>query len=180
MWNDLIGKKKEIVEMQPNMKNNQMSEAEVAELLDRMDMGAISTIGEDGFPYAVPVNYVIIDGKVYIHGRKLGEKVDNIKRNPKVCFTVWQRKGYEDCGVPACDTTTVYECVVIRGNVIFIDDVDTKAKVLQAIADKLVPDKKDMDMKKVPPTLIYMIEPVSMTGKYHRPAAGNNVRVREC
>lgn len=166
--------------MQPNMKNNQMNDSEIADLLSRMDVGAISTIGEDGFPYTVPVNFVTVDGKVYIHGRKIGEKVDNIKRDSKVCFTVWQRKGYEDCGIPACDTTTVYECAVIRGNVVFIDDNDEKAKVLQAIVDKLVPDKKDMDMKKVPPTLVYMIEPTSVTGKYHRPAAGNNVRTREC
>ena len=165
--------------MQPNMINNQMNDSEVDALLSRMDMGAISTIGEDGFPYTVPVNFVAIDGRVYIHGRRLGEKVDNMKNDPRVCFTVWDRKGYEDCGVAACDTTTVYESVVIRGKVSFIDDPDEKARVLQAIVDKIVPDKKDMDLKKVPPTLVYMIEPVSVTGKYHRPAQGNNVRCRD-
>lgn len=73
----------------------------------------------------------------------------------------------------------MYESVVIRGKVSFIDDPDEKARVLQAIVDKIVPDKKDMDLKKVPPTLVYMIEPVSVTGKYHRPAQGNNVRCRD-
>lgn len=166
--------------MQPNMKNNQMTDSEVSNLLDRMDVGAISTIGEDGFPYTVPVNHVVVDGMVYIHGRRLGEKMDNLKRDARVCFTVWDRKGYEDCGELACDTTTVYECVVVRGHVEFIDDDETKSKVLLALVDKLAPGKKGMDAKKVPPTAVYRIVPETVTGKYHRPMSGNNVRTREC
>jgi hypothetical protein len=118
----------------------------------------------------------MMDGIVYIRGRRLGEKIDNVKADPKVCFTVWDRIGYEDCGVAACDTTTVYECVVIRGKAEFVEDNDEKTKMPLALVDKLAPGKTDMDLKKVPPTAVYKIVPVSVTGKYHRPAAGNNVR----
>ena len=160
------------------MLNNQLKDNEIADLLDRCDVGAISTIGEDGYPYSTPVNFVQIDGIVYIHGRRLGEKMDNIKRDPRVCFTAWERIGYEHCGVAACDTTTVYESVVIKGDVEMVDDDEGKARVLLAIVEKLVPGKTGMDMKKVPPTAVYRIKPVSVTGKFHRPMDGNDVRVR--
>ena len=161
--------------MQPNMMNNQLKEDEIVSLLDRCDVGAISTIGADGYPYSTPVNFVQIDGVVYIHGRKIGEKMDNIMNDPRVCFTAWERQGYEHCGTAACDTTTVYESVIIKGDVEMITDDEEKAKVLLAIVEKLVPGKTGMDSKKVPPTAIYRIVPKSVTGKYHRPMAGNIV-----
>lgn len=161
--------------MQPNMKNNSMKEKEISEFLNRIDVGVISTNGEDGYPYAAPVNYVMMDGIVYIHGRRLGEKIENLKRDPRVCFTVWERTGYENCGVAACDTTTVYESVIIRGKVKIVDDQETKKKMLLKVVDKLMPGKTGMDDAKIPPTAVYRIEPESVTGKYHRPLAGNEV-----
>jgi len=161
--------------MQPNMMNNQLKEEEVVALLDRCDVGVISTIGSDGYPYSTPVNFVQMDGVVYIHGRRVGEKMDNIKNDPRVCFTAWERYGYEHCGTAACDTTTVYESVIIKGDVEMIMDDGVKAKVLLAIVEKLVPGKTGMDFKKVPPTAIYRIVPRSITGKYHRPMPGNTM-----
>jgi nitroimidazol reductase NimA-like FMN-containing flavoprotein (pyridoxamine 5'-phosphate oxidase superfamily) len=164
--------------MQPNMMKNKMDEKEILNLLNRTDVGVLSTNGEDGFPYASPVNYVIMDGDVYIHGRKIGEKVENIERDPRVCFTVWERTGYEDCGTAACDTTTVYESVIIRGKVKIIDDSETKKKMLLEIVDKLVPGKTGMDDKKIPPTIVYKIEAESVTGKYHKALAENKVHMK--
>ena len=99
--------------------------------------------------------------------------MDNIKNDSRVCFTAWERYGYEHCGIAACDTTTVYESVIIKGDVEMITDDGVKAKVLLAIVEKLVPGKTGMDLKKVPPTAIYRIVPKSVTGKYHRPMPGN-------
>lgn len=161
--------------MQPNMIKNSMKDQEISDFLNKMDVGALSTNGADGYPYAAPVNYVMMDGSVYIHGRKLGEKIGNIERDPRVCFTVWERTGYENCGVAACDTTTVYESVIVRGKVKMIEDLETKKKVLLKVVEKIMPGKTGMDNAKVPPTAIYMIEAESVTGKYHRPLPGNEV-----
>lgn len=164
--------------MQPNMKKNSMDKKEIDALLERLDVGSISTIGKDGYPYSTPVNFVYMDGQVYIHGRNAGEKVENLKNNPKVSFTIWERTGYEDTGSVACDTTTVYESVSIQGDVEFVEDPAVKKKMLEAIVKKLVPDKTGMDDAKIPPTIVYRINAKSVTGKYHRPLAGNNVRKR--
>ena len=81
--------------MQPNMQKYQLTEEEMISVLNKSKYGVLSTIGEDGFPYGVPVNFVYLDGKIYIHGRKIGEKVSNLTSNCKCCFTVAQEYGYE-------------------------------------------------------------------------------------
>jgi len=162
--------------MQPNMMKNRMNGKGIVALLERADVGALSTIGEDGYPYSAPVNFVYTDGKVYIHGRRVGEKIGNLERDPRVCFTVWERTGYEDCGTAACDTATVYESVIIRGKARIVEDVDLRRRVLLAMVANLVPDKTVIEDSKIPPAAVYRIEAESVTGKYHRPTAGNNVR----
>ena len=56
-----------------------LSEAEMKEILEVAEYGVLATIGDDGYPYGVPLNFVY-DGKaVYFHGAKEGHKVDNLK-----------------------------------------------------------------------------------------------------
>ncbi len=163
--------------MQPKMRDNCMSAEEIADFLSEKVCGVICLNGEDGFPYGVPVNYVMMDGSIYIHGSKRGDKVDAIARDPRCCFTVVEDGGFEITGENACNTTTVFRSVIVRGNAVAVTDEALKGKVLRKLVDVLVPERKDvpMDMAKVPPTAIYRIEAVASTGKYHRPMGGNKI-----
>jgi uncharacterized protein len=162
--------------MQPNMMKHQLTRSEMDKILAEAESGVVSTNGSDGYPYGAPVNFIYIEGKLFFHGRMGGEKVDNIRRDPKVCFTVYRESGFEDCGPLACDTTTVYSSVVIRGKAQVIDDAGIKKKVLLAITEKLVPGKGGIDDSIVALTGIYGIDVESMTGKYHRAMSGHQVR----
>lgn len=71
-----------------NKENRQMNEARLNEVIKNANHGILSVNGDDGFPYAVPVNYVYEDGKIYIHSAKYGYKIDAIRENNKVCFTI--------------------------------------------------------------------------------------------
>jgi nitroimidazol reductase NimA-like FMN-containing flavoprotein (pyridoxamine 5'-phosphate oxidase superfamily) len=42
----------------------------------------------DGKPYVVPMSYVYSAGKIFLHSRPLGKKVDHVKKNKEVCFQV--------------------------------------------------------------------------------------------
>lgn len=157
------------------MQKYQLSQDEMAAVLNKTKYGILSTIGGDGFPYGVPVNFVYLDGKIYIHGRKMGEKVSNLTNNCKCCFTAAREYGYEFTGEHACDTTAVYESVIIRGCAHVVEDLEVKKKVLLATIDKIVPGRTDMDEKKVSPTGVYEIEIKAMTGKYHKACEGAKV-----
>ena len=62
-------------------------------LLGRGQVGVLSTSGADGAPYGVPVHYLWQDGKLWFHGLPAGEKLENIARDHRVCFTVWEFGG---------------------------------------------------------------------------------------
>ncbi len=57
-------------------------------VLGRGTNGTLACAGDDGYPYAVPLSYVYHRGKIYYHSAKSGHKVDAIRRDPKVSFTV--------------------------------------------------------------------------------------------
>ena len=50
-------------------------------------MGRLNTFA-DGYPNSTPVNYSYFDGKVYVHSRNYGAKIDDLKQGRKVSFSV--------------------------------------------------------------------------------------------
>ncbi len=69
-------------------KDRAISKQEAIEILTNGEHGILSTIGVDGYPYGIPVNYVYHNGNIYFHCAKKGHKLDNIAYNNKVSFCV--------------------------------------------------------------------------------------------
>ena len=61
---------------------------EAVNLLSDCEYGVLSTVGSDGQPYGVPLNYVYRDHCIYFHCALTGHKIDNLEDNPKVSFCV--------------------------------------------------------------------------------------------
>ena len=57
-------------------KDRQVYDDMVSEILEKGEYGVISVSGENGYPYGVPVNYVYLNGNIYIHCAKTGHKLD--------------------------------------------------------------------------------------------------------
>lgn len=72
------------------MKDHQLSNEEAAHLLENTASGVLATLDADGSPYCVPVHFVYVNRKIYIHGLTAGEKIENICRDPRVSFTVYR------------------------------------------------------------------------------------------
>lgn len=60
--------------------------------------GVLAVHGDDGYPYAIPVNYLYDNNnqQIYFHGARVGHKVDAIKACNKVCFTVFGNESVRD------------------------------------------------------------------------------------
>ncbi len=69
-------------------KDRAISKQEAIEILTNGEYGILSTIGIDGYPYGIPVNYVYQNGNIYFHCAIKGHKLDNITYNNKVSFCV--------------------------------------------------------------------------------------------
>jgi len=69
-------------------KEKELSMEKVFEILKEGEYGTLATNDKKGFPYACPLNYVYYKGKIYFHSAIEGNKLDNIRKEPKVSFSV--------------------------------------------------------------------------------------------
>jgi nitroimidazol reductase NimA-like FMN-containing flavoprotein (pyridoxamine 5'-phosphate oxidase superfamily) len=103
------------------MLKNALSQDEINKLLEETETGNLATIGQDG-PYVIPINFVLLDGKIYLHGRKAGgQKLDNIRADDRICFEVFKAEGYRT-GDTACKTGTIFQSAVGRGRARILED----------------------------------------------------------
>ena len=87
-----------------------MTKEDTIKLLEQCDEGVLGTIGTNGYPHAVPVNYVMYNHKIYLHSAKEGFKLRNIEANPKVSFTV-----FDNVTILEERFTTNYQSAIVYG-----------------------------------------------------------------
>lgn len=106
-------------------------------ILNRCRVGRLGTVGMDGYPYIVPVNYVYFQNSIYFHCARQGEKLDNIRRFNAVCFEVDIPLAYIDTAfapeASVCQVSQLYQCVIVRGRAELIEDIDEKISALNAL-----------------------------------------------
>ncbi len=109
----------------------------ISRVLSSCIIGRLATNGADGYPYITPVNFVWSQEAIYFHTASAGEKLDNMKRDPKVCFEVDIPLSYLDLGsnpqANPCRLHQLYHCVIIRGNAELVDDPEEKVTALNAL-----------------------------------------------
>lgn len=92
-------------------RSKQVLTADVTEaVLARGSNGILACLGDDDYPYAVPLNYVYDDGKIYFHSAKAGHIVDAIARHPKVSFAV-----VDEDRIVSAEYTSYFRSVVAFG-----------------------------------------------------------------
>lgn len=66
-------------------------------LLEQGRRAVLAVNGDDGYPFAFPINYRFDAdaNKIFFHGAKAGQKVDALRRSDKVCLTVMGNEHYE-------------------------------------------------------------------------------------
>lgn len=69
-------------------KRQQLSDAESIDILKKSTSGTLALLGDDDYPYAVPISYVYQEGKLYFHSALAGHKVDAIRKCDKASFCV--------------------------------------------------------------------------------------------
>lgn len=160
--------------MQARMKKYPLSEAQVHSLLESEHVGRLATFGKDGYPYVTPVHFVFTQGKIYIHGLAVGEKLGNIAANPHVGFEVDKMISYIQDEEKPCDTNTEYESVIIRGTASVLADPAGKIAVLDAVVKKYTPQHagKEFPSGALQKTGVIELVIESCTGKYYPRAAG--------
>ena len=115
-------------------KNKTLPEAEIISILESAGEGVLATIGEEGYPYAVPLNYVFHNNAIWFHCAMSGHKIDNLAFNPKVSFCV-----VTDARVIPDEFNTHFKSVVLFGTAHEASGAE-KEEGLMALIRKFSPD----------------------------------------
>lgn len=119
----------------------QLLDEESIHILDNNTSGVLSVIGDDGYPYGVPLSYAYDKGILYFHSAVNGHKIDAIRNNAKVSFCVIDRDD-----VHPSEFTTYYRSVIAFGKARIIDVNEEKQEALDLLSDKY--SKGDGDKEK--------------------------------
>ena len=131
----------------------QITTEECKKVLKEEKRAAFSVIGDDGYPYTIPINiyYDEADNIIYFHGAKEGHKVDAMNRCDKVCLTVWNQ-GFKKEGHWEWNPTSV----VVFGKVKLVTEKNIFEDRLRKLAAKYYPNideiEKEMEVYYFSPT----------------------------
>ena len=148
----------------------QLSREECIEILKTEKRGVLSVLGDDGYPYGMPLNhyYNEEDGKLYFHCGKTGHKLDALRRCEKVSYCVFG-EGSREQG----EWALRFRSVIVFGRVEFIADLETVYAISAKLSRKFTDDEAYIadEIRRVGPvTCMFALTPEHITGKRIREA----------
>ena len=120
----------------------QVSQDECKKILKDEKRAAFSVIGDEGYPYTIPINfyYEEADHTIYFHGAREGHKMDAIQKCNKVCLTTWNQ-GFKKEGHWEWNATSV----VVFGKAELITDTKIIEDRLRKLAEKYYPTVEEVE-----------------------------------
>lgn len=124
----------------------QLSQEESIRILERATSGTLALLGDDDYPYAVPISFVYHEGCLYFHSAVEGHKVDAIRGHGKASFCV-----IDQDEVHGELYTTFFRSVIAFGHISIIGDEDEKTAAARMLGYRYNPNQDDalqMEMEK--------------------------------
>lgn len=119
-------------------RSRELSKEDAFTLLKNGEYGILSTTDSENQPYGTPLSYVVdeTDQTIYFHSALKGAKVNNMRQNEKVCFTV---VGKTEPSFDDNEFSTYYESVMAFGTVYEVLEEKEKIKALEILCLKYFP-----------------------------------------
>lgn len=146
-------------------KNKALPTAECMEVLKQQKRGVLSVIGDDGYPYGMPMNhwYNEEDGKIYFHSGNVGHRLDALRKCGKASFCTYD-EGYRNPGQWALNVKSV----IVFGRIEIVDDRDRIVDITTKLSYKFTQDDayiQDEIEKNIHRTLLLVLTPEHICGK---------------
>ena len=146
-----------------------LDDSGIREVLAQAKVGFLSTLGADGQPHVVPLSFAEEGGRIYFHGPSRGQKIDDIRGDPRASFSA-AVIDEERFGPAPCDTTCLFRSVVAEGEAAIVSDRAQAIKALAALTRKYAPwhASPAFEERRLAKTLVIELLVARWTGKYHR------------
>jgi len=146
--------------------DREITPQETINILDSAEYGILSTVGNDGQPYGVPMSYVHKGESIYFHCAISGHNLENIEQNSKVSFcVVGKTKVLPD------KFGTEYESAVVFGRALEVNGAerhDALLWLLEKYCSDFIEEGKQYIEQKDKITKVFKIEIDRISGKARR------------
>lgn len=124
----------------------QISREECIKILKEQPRGVLAVLGDDDYPYTVPIDFYYDEetNTIGFHGAKEGHKIDAIRRHDKVSFCVYD-EGYRKEGEWALNIKSV----VVFGRLHIINDREKNIDIARKIGLKFYPDPEEAEKEAI-------------------------------
>jgi nitroimidazol reductase NimA-like FMN-containing flavoprotein (pyridoxamine 5'-phosphate oxidase superfamily) len=153
------------------------SRDEMEDLLCEESVGYLG-LSMDGQPYVVPLNYAYLEGKIYFHCALTGKKLDCIRANPQVSFTVARQTGRvrEHAGQDPCHVDS--DSVICTGVARIVETPEERQPILDAFNRRFHPDAEPISLERAARCGAVEIVLTEMTGRRERERERTDWRYR--
>lgn len=146
-------------------QKQQLPREECIEILKNEPRGVLSLLGDDGYPYGLPLDhwYCQEDGRIYFHCGKQGHKIDAIRRHGKASFCVMD-SGFRREGEWALNIRSV----IVFGRVEILEDQEKAIAITRQLSFKYTNDAEFIQREireSGKNVLVFALIPEHITGK---------------
>ena len=124
------------MKINPMSHKRSMDAQGILGLLASADVGQLAMVDSAGRPYVIPVCFVYVDGRIYFHCAMSGKKLDCIRSNSDVCFSVFEVLGLDVKAEEPCNSWTYYRSLIASGTAHIVEDREQKIRVLRLLSEK--------------------------------------------
>ena len=141
-----------------------LSTPEALDILKNGTSGTLAVLGDDGYPYAVPLSYANTESAIFFHCAGSGHKLDAVRNCEKASFCVVT----QDVIVPE-KYTTHFRSAIAFGKIRILEDMQEKRNALLLLAEKYNPGQTDAHHAEIDPaiarTTVLCLDIEHITGK---------------
>ena len=125
-------------------KRQQLSKEESIAILQKATAGTLALLGDNDYPYAVPISYIYANGKIFFHSALSGHKVDAIRKCDKASFCVIAQDD-----VQPEKFTTFFRSVIAFGRIHIIEDEAEKLATARIFGNRYNPNQEEALQKEL-------------------------------
>ncbi len=125
-------------------KRQLLSEEDSIDILMKATAGTLALLGDNDYPYAVPISYVYQERKLYFHSALAGHKVDAIRKCDKASFCVIDKDE-----VHPEKYTTFFRSVIAFGRIHIIEDEQEKQETARMLGNRYNPNNDESLQKEI-------------------------------
>ncbi len=133
-------------------KRQQLTNERCISILQNVTAGTLALLGDNDYPYALPISFVYHEGCLYFHSALTGHKVDAIRKCDKASFCVIEKDD-----IHPEKYTTFFRSVIAFGRIYIIDNEQEKLAAAKLIGNRYNPNHDEALQNEIEHGLSHML-----------------------